>query len=109
MLVLKMQCVRLLGRITNISVLREKAVLHRTIFTMEGSGKGNIVPCSTARDMEQDTVMKLRDFNVVGTCEYTEHIWVQPNRGGPPAWVLGEVPTTPHSKTLRWSCHGSGG
>jgi hypothetical protein len=84
MLVLKMQCVRLLGRITNISVLRKEAVLQRKLFTMEGSVKGNRVPCSTAGDMEQDKVMELNDFNMEGTYEYTENIWVQPKRGCPP-------------------------
>jgi hypothetical protein len=72
MLVLKMQCVRLLGRITNISVLREEAVLHRKVFTMEGSVKGNGVPCSTARDMEQDEVMRSKDFNADVSSEYIE-------------------------------------
>jgi len=56
---LKMQRVSLLGRIVNISLLGEKAVLRRNVFTMEGHGKGNGVPGITVGDREQDEVMKL--------------------------------------------------
>jgi len=63
---LKMQRVSLLGRIVNISLLGEKAVLRRKVFTMEGHEKGNGVPCITVDVREQDEVMKLKDFNMVG-------------------------------------------
>ena len=58
-LVLKMQRVSLWGRIVNISLLGEKAVLRRNVFTMEGHGKGKGVPSITVGDREQDEVMKL--------------------------------------------------
>jgi len=67
-LVLKMQRVRLLGRIGNISLSGEKSVLRRKVFTMEGPGKGNAVPCIIAGDREQDEVMKLKDFNMDFGC-----------------------------------------
>jgi hypothetical protein len=72
MLVLKMQRVRLLRRIEYTSVLGDKAVLQRKLFTSEGSGKGNGVLCSTTDDREQDEVMKLKDFNADSSCEYIE-------------------------------------
>ena len=59
-MVLKMQRVSLLGRIANISLLGEKTVLRRNVFTMEGHGKGNGIPCITVGDREQDEVMKLK-------------------------------------------------
>jgi hypothetical protein len=61
-----MQRVSLLGRIVNISLLGEKAVLRRKVFTMEGHEKGNGVPCITVGVREQDEVKKLKDFNMVG-------------------------------------------
>jgi len=64
-LVLKMQRVSLLGRIGNISVLGKKSVLRRKVFTMDGHGKGNGVPCIIAGDREQVEVMKLKYFNMV--------------------------------------------
>jgi hypothetical protein len=57
-----MQHVSLLGRIVNISVLGEKAVLRRNILTTVGHGKGNGVPCIKVGDREQDEVTKLEEF-----------------------------------------------
>jgi hypothetical protein len=71
-LVLKMQRATLLRRIQYISLLGNKAVLQRKLFTSEGSGKGNGVPCSTTDDKALDEVMKLKDFNAVDRCEYIE-------------------------------------
>ena len=71
-LVLKMQRAILLGRIGNISLLGEKAVLRRKVFTMEGPGRGNGVPCITVGDREHDEVRKLRDFNMDVGCQYIE-------------------------------------
>jgi hypothetical protein len=71
-LVLKMQRVSLLGRIVNISLLGETAVLRRNVFTMEGHVKGNGNPCSSVGDREQDEVMNLKDFNMDGGCQYIE-------------------------------------
>jgi len=71
-LVLEMQRVRLLGRIVNISLLGEKAVLRRNVFTMEGLGRRNGVPCSSVDDREQEEVTKLKDFNMDGGCQYIE-------------------------------------
>jgi len=65
-----MQRVSLLGRTGNISVLGEKAVLRRNVFTMEGHGKGKGVPYTTAGYREQDEVMKLKDFIMNGGCQY---------------------------------------
>jgi hypothetical protein len=62
----------LLGRIVNISVLGEKTVLRRNIFTTAGNGKGNGVPCITVGDREQDELMNLKDFNTDGACQYIE-------------------------------------
>jgi len=53
-----MQRVRLLGRIGNISVLGKNSVLRRKVFTMDGYGKGNGVPCIAGGDREQEEVMK---------------------------------------------------
>ena len=61
-LILKMQRVRLLGRNGNVSELEEKAVLRRNVFTMEGHGKGNGVPCITEDDKAQEEVKKFKDF-----------------------------------------------
>jgi hypothetical protein len=72
MLVLKMRHVRLLRRIENISVLGDKALLQRTLFTSEGPGKGNGLLCNTTDDREQDEVMKLKDFNADSSCECIE-------------------------------------
>ena len=71
-LVLKMQRVRLLGRIVNISLLVEKAFLRRNVFTIEGPGKGNGVPSITVSDREHDEVRKLKDFNMDVGCQYIE-------------------------------------
>jgi len=71
-LVLKMQRVRLLGRNGNISVLWQKTVLRRNIFTMEEHVKGNGVSSLTLGDKEQEEVMKLKDFVMKGGCQYTE-------------------------------------
>jgi len=62
----------LLGRNGNISVLRQKTVLRRNIFTMEEHVKGNGVPSLTLGDREQEEVMKLKDFIMNGGCQYTE-------------------------------------
>jgi hypothetical protein len=59
-----MQRVSLLGRIVNFSVLGEYAVLRRNVFTMEGPGKGNGVPCIRVGDREQDEVTKLKSINM---------------------------------------------
>jgi len=67
-----MQRVRLLGRIGNISLLGKKSVLRRNVFTIEGPGKGNGVPLITVGDREQEEVMKLKDFNMNGGCQYIE-------------------------------------
>jgi hypothetical protein len=67
-----MQRVSLFGRIVNISLLGEKAVLRRNVFTMEGHGKGNGVPCITLDDRERDEVMKLKYFDMVDGCQYIE-------------------------------------
>ena len=71
-LVLNMQRVRLLGRTVNISFLGEKAVLRRNVFTMEGPGKGNGVPCITVGDREHDEVRKLKDINMEVGCKNIE-------------------------------------
>jgi hypothetical protein len=55
-----MQRVRLLRRVESSSVLGDKAVLRRNVFTLEGPGKGNGVASVTEGDKEQDEVMKLR-------------------------------------------------
>jgi len=65
-LVLKIQRVSLLERIGNISLLGESSVLRRNVFTVEGPGKGNGVPCITVGDREQDEVMKLKYFIMDG-------------------------------------------
>jgi hypothetical protein len=67
-----MQRVILLGRIANISLLGEKAVLRRKVFTMEGSGKGNGIPSIKVGDREHDEVRKLKDFNMDVGCQYIE-------------------------------------
>jgi len=53
-----------------ISVLGEKTVLQRNVFTMEEPGKGNGVPCITVGCREQDEVRKLKEFNMNGGCQY---------------------------------------
>ena len=63
---------QLFGRIGNSSLLGEKAVLQRNVFTMEGLGRGNGVPCSSVGDREQDEVRKLKDFNKDGGCQYNK-------------------------------------
>ena len=60
-LVLRIQRVSLLERTENISVLGEKTVLQRNVFTMEGPEKGNGVPCLTVGDGEQDEVTKWKE------------------------------------------------
>jgi hypothetical protein len=67
-----MQRVSLLGRNRNISVLGEKAVLQRNVFTMEGHGKGYGVPCLTLGDIEKDEVKNLKDFVMNGGCQCIE-------------------------------------
>jgi hypothetical protein len=52
--------------------MREKTVLRRNVFTMEGHGKGNGVPCTIIGDREQEEVMKLKYFNMDGCCQYIE-------------------------------------
>ena len=64
-----MQRVRLLGRVGNISLLGEKAVLRRNVFTTEGLWRGNGVPCSSEGDREHEEVMKLKDFNKDNGCQ----------------------------------------
>jgi hypothetical protein len=67
-----MQRFSLLRRIVNISVLREKAVQERKVFTLEGPGKGNGVPFITVGDRDQDEVTKLKDFNMDGDGQYSK-------------------------------------
>jgi hypothetical protein len=67
-----MQRVSLLGRIVNISLLGEKAVLRRNVFTMEGRWKGNGIAYSSVDDKEQVEVRILKDFNVEGGVQYIE-------------------------------------
>jgi len=69
MVVLKIQRVSLLGRIANISLFGKKAVLRGNVFTMEGPGKENEVPCFTVGDGEHDEVTKLKDFSMGGGCQ----------------------------------------
>jgi hypothetical protein len=64
--------VSLWRRIANISVLGENADLRRNVFTMEGHGKGNVVPCVTEGDKEQDEVKIWKNFNSDGTCQNIE-------------------------------------
>jgi hypothetical protein len=59
-----MQRVSFLGRIGNISLLGEKTVLRRNVFTMEGPEKGNGVPCITVGEREHDEVTKFKAFNM---------------------------------------------
>jgi hypothetical protein len=59
-----MQRVRLLRRIVNTSVLGEKGVLRRNIYTFEGPGKGNGVSCLKLGEGEQDEVTKLNNINM---------------------------------------------
>jgi hypothetical protein len=37
---------------------------------MEGPKKGNGVPCLTVGDRELDEVMKFKEFNMQGECQY---------------------------------------
>jgi hypothetical protein len=62
LLVLKMQRFGLLGRIVNISLLGEKTVLRRNVFTMEGRWKGNEIACSSVDDKDQVEVTILKDL-----------------------------------------------
>jgi len=67
-----MQRARLLLRTGNISLLGEKSVLRRKVFTMDGHGKENGVPRITVGDSEQEEVMKLKYFNMDDGSQYTE-------------------------------------
>jgi hypothetical protein len=58
-----MQRVSLLGRIVNISLFGEKAVLRRNVFTMEGRWKGSGIAYNLVGDKEQVEVRTLKDFN----------------------------------------------
>jgi hypothetical protein len=60
-----MQRFSLLRRFVNFSVLGEKAVQQRNVFTLEGPGKGNGVRCIKVGDRDQDEVTKLKDFNLL--------------------------------------------
>jgi hypothetical protein len=57
-----MQRVRLLRRIVNTAVLGEKGVLRRNVFTVEGPGKGNGVPCFKLGEWEHDEVTELNNI-----------------------------------------------
>jgi hypothetical protein len=59
-----MQRVRLLRGVVSTSILGGKAVLRRTVFTVEGPGKGKGVPCVTEGDREQEEVKKLKNINM---------------------------------------------
>jgi hypothetical protein len=39
---------------------------------MEGLVGGNGIPCSSVGDREQEEVMKLKNFNMDGGCQYIE-------------------------------------
>jgi len=67
-----MQRFGLSGLSGNISVLGEKTVLRRNLFTMEGLGKGNGVPCITVGDRKKYEVMYLKDFILEDCCQYIE-------------------------------------
>jgi hypothetical protein len=67
-----MQRVSLLGRNANISVLWEKAVLRRNVFTMDEHVKGNGVPCLTLGETEHEEVKKLKDIIMNGGCQFIE-------------------------------------
>jgi hypothetical protein len=67
-----MQCVRLLRRTVNISLLGGKAVLRRNVFTMEGPGKGNGNHCITVGDRKQEEVRILKNFNTDVSYQHTE-------------------------------------
>jgi hypothetical protein len=67
-----MQRVRSLGSNGNVFELEEKAVLRRNVFTMEGHGKGNGVPCISEDDKAQEEVMKFKGFIMNGGCQYIE-------------------------------------
>jgi hypothetical protein len=62
-----MQRVGLLRWIVNTAVLGVKGVLRRNVFTVEGPGKGNGVPCFKLGEGEQDEVRKLNNINM---CDY---------------------------------------
>jgi hypothetical protein len=64
-----MQRVSLLGRNGNISVLWEKAVLQRNVFTMDKHVKGNGVPCLAVGENEHEKVMTLKDIIMNGGCK----------------------------------------
>jgi hypothetical protein len=67
-----MHRVRLLGRVGNISVLGQKTVLKRKVFTIEVPEKGNGIPCVTEGDRERHEVTKFNDFIMDGGCQYIE-------------------------------------
>jgi hypothetical protein len=67
-----MQRVRLLRRIVDTTVLGEKAVLRRNVFTVEGPGKGKGVPCFKLGEGEQDDVTKLNNINMYDHYRNTE-------------------------------------
>jgi hypothetical protein len=67
-----MQRVSLLGRIVNISLLGEKAVLRRNVFTMEGPGKGMGNPCIRVGDSEQDEVINVNYYIMDSGCQHIE-------------------------------------
>jgi hypothetical protein len=62
----------LFGRMENICVLREKAILQRKLFTVSGSGKGNGVAFSDTCIKKEDEVMDLYDFYMTSSCKYIE-------------------------------------
>ena len=66
-----MQRVGLLRRTGHISLLQEESVVRRNVFTVEGHGKGNGVPCLTLGDREIDEVMNLKYFIMDGGCQYS--------------------------------------
>jgi hypothetical protein len=67
-----MQRVRLLSRIVNTSVLGEKAVLRRNVYSIEGPGKGSGVACVKLGEGEQDEVTKLNNINMYDHYRNTE-------------------------------------
>jgi hypothetical protein len=67
-----MQRIGVLRRIVNTSILGEKAVVRRNVFTAEGPGKGNGVPCVTTGDKEQEEVTKLKNIDMDVDYQNTE-------------------------------------
>jgi hypothetical protein len=70
--VLNMQRVSLLVRTVNTPFLQVMAILRRNVFMTEGHGKRDGDPGSSVWEKEQEEVMKLKDFNMDGGCQYIQ-------------------------------------